>query len=193
MSSPHTPRHRAAARRPLPRVGLGAAAVAVVGVLLLGGQGSLAKWAGSATDKPGSFTTGKLSLTPKSGHGADGCDGWTFSQTGGTSTGAVTASTPLQPGDVIVDNCYYTLTAQGGHLAGTVGVSSSSLPAGYASVSATYVVNGRSGAAFTSADDGQQVQATIAITIDPNYATQPANPTSFTPTLGVTLTQKAPA
>jgi len=165
----------------------------VSGVLLLGGQGSLAKWVRSAADQPGSFTTGRLALTPASGHGADGCDGWTFSQTGGTSTGAVTTTTPLQPGDVIIDTCFYTLTARGAHLAGTVGVSSASVPSAYASLSATYVVNGRSGAAFTAADDGTQVQVTVAITIDPNYATQPANPTSFTPTVGVTLTQKAPA
>lgn len=170
-------------------------AVAVACVVLLGGQGTLARWTGTSNVTAGSFSTGAMTLTPITSYGTGGCTGWSFSATGGTSTGAATPSTPLQPGDVLVDNCYYTLVAKGDNLKGHYAVSwaTASVPS-YATVSTPVTtVDGASRTTFTGADNNTVVHVQVQIAIDSGYDTQPASPATFTvPALTVNAVQDTP-
>lgn len=176
---------------------LGAVACAVAGVLLLGGQGSLAYWTTRATAPGGSVTSGSLSL------GAVTCQPWQLIQTGGVIGGTPTpnpttyTTQPLQPGDVLTMTCTSTLTIRADHLKGTIVLSGESLssPAGPlvldgtpgqtsgAAGTTTYpviTITPAGGAAqarssFTAADNGATVTAKVAISIP---TTDTSNPTA---------------
>jgi len=93
-------------------VGLGAAAAAVVGVLLWGGQGSLAMWTSQASLSGGAVTGGSLTLTQPA------CT-WQLTRTGGTISGVpspnptVYTGQLLQPNDVVIGTCTTTVSAVG--------------------------------------------------------------------------------
>lgn len=174
MSSRYTPRHRAAAGRRLPRVAVGAVAAAVAGVLLLGGQGSLAYWTARSSAAGGSLGSGSLALGPVT------CQGWQLIQTGRTISGTPSpnptpyTNQPLEPNDVLTMTCTSTLTLRGDHIRGSIAATGSlvTTPAGSrlvtsgnSSVTITPTAGAAHGATFTGADNGATVTATVTLTI----------------------------
>lgn len=143
MSSRTAPRHRAAARRRLPRVALGAAVATVAVVVLLGGSGSLAFWRSNVTVSGGSLKTGTLALTPST----PSCS-WSLTQTGGTVSGAPSPNPlpytgqPLQPNDTVVGTCTTTVQGTGDHLTAQVSAAfASPPPAPFSTSQSTITVN----------------------------------------------------
>jgi alternate signal-mediated exported protein len=166
----HTPRHRAATRRRLPRAASGAVVATVAVVLLVGPSGSLAYWRTAGSIPGGSPGAGALALTPN-----PGCTAWTLTQTGGPSgwTGssypgsATNAATTkyVEPNDTLNATCTYTLKAAGTHLRGAFTlVQPAGAPAG-ATATATYTVAGATQTTFTAADNGKAVVATVTLTL----------------------------
>jgi len=208
MSSVYTPRHRAVRRHRLPAVVGGACAAAVAVVLLLGGNGSLAYWTGTAPIKSGGFSTGGLTLTPVTPVGGqNGCTAWSLTRTGGTTSGTPTSSAVpalLQPHDVLKQTCTYQLRLTGDHLRGTI---TSSAAAGYQPIAgvtvtqqsmtlgSTSATNGT--VAFPSVDGGTTLTLVFTLTVEDSTTSQsnpaPAYGASFsTNGLTVTATQGRP-
>ena len=192
MISLQTPRHRAATRRRLPRVAVGAIVAAVAAVLLLGTNGSLALWRTSGTVAGGNVGSGSLALAPN-----PGCTAWKFTRTGGPSAyngtaypGAATDGTTtklVQPNDTLTTTCTYTLTAAGTHLRGAfVLAQPGGAPAG-ATATASYTVGGASQSTFTAGDNGKAVVATV--TLDISSSVTGLQGSSFTLT-GASITAK---
>lgn len=189
MRSAYTPRHRATTDRRLPRVASGAVVAAVVVVLLVGTNGSLALWRATSTVKGGTVGSGGLGLTGS-------CSAWTFTQTGGpgayvgstypgSSPATGTSSGLIEPNDTLRSTCTYTLRAVGEHLRGTLAVTQpGGAPAG-TTATATFTVGGVTQSTFTDADNGKTVSAVVTLTI-PN-AVSTLQGTSFTLT-GATVT-----
>ena len=181
MPTPNVPCRRAARRRRRWRSLLAAAVAApVAAVLLLGGPASLASWRVASTAHPGSFTTGALALIPIAANGASGCSQWTFTTTGGTSSGAYT-NQPLQPGDTLTASCRYTLTAQGDHLKGhiSVGAPPTAPPAPLALTTTAVTVGGASRSTFTSGDTGSVVEVDLALSVPASDQSNPAADVSY--------------
>lgn len=139
----------------------GAFAAGAAAVLLLGGAGSLAYWSQGATVNAGSFKTGTLGLT------AGTCDAnWTYA----SGSDAGNAATLIVPGDVIQKKCTYTITATGDHLTAalttpsTVAFTPAATGSNKMTVAATYQLAGNPVTEVTSANNGQTVTATIAVT-----------------------------
>ncbi|WGL50406.1 alternate-type signal peptide domain-containing protein [Nocardioides sp. BP30] len=175
MSSRHTPRHRATARRPLLRAVSGAALATVTVVLLVGGQGSLALWKASATLPTASTASGALRLVAN-----PGCGGWRFTQTGGpaawqgtsypASTTNANGTQYVEPHDRLTQTCTYRLSATGEHLRATIAltqatISSSAATTAGVAASATYTVNGAAATSVTELDDNASLVATIVLTV----------------------------
>ena len=143
----------------------GALAATAAGVLLLGGAGSLAYWTAEGTVSGGSISAGDLSL----GNAACGSD-WTFD--GGEVTGGApfTNNSKIVPGDVITKTCTFTIVAKGEHLRAVVRPITPALNGDLANaltVDATNVkVNGVAGTTITDANDGQQLEVTVAVTFN---------------------------
>jgi len=169
----------------------GALAAGTAAVLMLGGAGSLAYWSQGATLNAGSFKTGTLGLA------AGTCDtNWTYA----TGSDSGNAATLIVPGDVIQKKCTYTITATGDHLTAalttpaTVAFTPAATGTNKMSVAATYQLNGNAITTVTSANNGQTVTATIAVTFPFGDATasdinDTQNLTEALNALTVTLTQ----
>lgn len=158
MSSRQTPRHRAAARRRLPRVALGAAAVAVAVVLLTGGPGSVASWTGTANNHTGTFRTGSLTMA------APTCS-WQLTQTGGTVSQVPSPNpTPytgqlLQPNDVVTGTCTVAVHASADHFQGHVEVAVATAPVAPLQQVGTPTISS------SDTSDSHITQATTSVTV----------------------------
>lgn len=141
----------------------GAIAGGAAGVLLLGGLGSLAYWSDSETLDGGSVTAGTLSLgTPVCAPGV-----WQY------APGSPAAGDPVNlivPGDEIVKDCTFTITATGDNLEADLTTPATTSVTGgegttlKANVSAAYVSSGAPiNAKITDANDGDVVTATIMV------------------------------
>lgn len=144
----------------------GALAAGAAAVLLLGGAGSLAFWSDSTPLDGGEIASGELALSDAT------CDaGWVY---GPTNANAGAAVTEIVPGDTIVKDCTFSITASGDNLEATLttpdttSVTVTSTPAPTTlqlNVDATYV--DQDGAALpatvTSANNGDTVTATLAV------------------------------
>lgn len=82
----------------------GALAAGSAAVLLMGGAGTLAYWTDSVTAEGTDIASGHLKLL------LDDCTGWTLDD------GAAYGSQLLVPGDVLTQDCDYTLDIAGDHL-----------------------------------------------------------------------------
>ena len=161
------------------KVTKGALAAGTAAVLLTGGAGTLAYWSDDATVDGGSFASGHLAITPVTG---TGCTGWTLDR-GEDAPGVPydPATMLLVPGDVLTQNCEFTLDAEGEHMRGTVSATPATTPTGalapYLTVdTAGLTLDGEPVAdgAFTEANDGQVLGVNIAVTFDP-ATTDPAS------------------
>lgn len=176
MTSPNVPRHRAMRRRrPLRSAGVGAAIAGLAAMLLLGGQGSLASWRVASTVQAGTLTTGALALTPVTANGTNGCTQWSFTTTGGSSSGTY-GSQALQPGDTLVADCKYSLTAKGGNLVGHIAVGSPSTapPAALNLATSSITLAGSARSTFTSADDGATVKVALTLSVPSSDTSNPS-------------------
>lgn len=88
------------------------------GVLLVGGAGSLAYWQDGVTAPGRSLGSGTLEFTSSS------CPSWTY--VGGTGPAETVASGDLLvPGDSVVRDCTYVITAKGAHVGAELEVTQS--------------------------------------------------------------------
>ncbi|QIX26924.1 alternate-type signal peptide domain-containing protein [Nocardioides sp. JQ2195] len=175
----------------------GAIAAGAAAVLLLGGAGSLAYWSDSVDLPGGNIAAGELALSNPS------CDeGWVY---GPDNAKAGSSVSLIVPGDTIVKECTFTVAASGDNLAATLEtpdtvdytVTSSPAPTTLQlDVDATYVDQEGAPvpAQVTSADDGDTITSTLAVTFPfGDAATINANDTqNLTATLNaitVSLTQ----
>jgi alternate signal-mediated exported protein len=175
----------------------GALAAGVGGVLLLGGAGTLAYWSDSESITGGDIDSGTLSLTQEVGQT---CSDWTLDAAGGATT-YTPGTTLVVPGDVITKTCDYTVHASGAHLAADLGLDAGTISGDADLVNAldaiaTYKLDGvivATGADITSANEGDVLQAVIAVTFDPATAGTTAQAmTAALADLTVTLTQTHP-
>jgi alternate signal-mediated exported protein len=143
------------------------AALAAVagGTLLLGGAGSLAFWTDSTSAGGGSFASGTLDLgTPDCG------DGWTLE-------GVAYTTQLLVPGDVLTQECSFSVSASGEHLGATLDVESPDWSAttgltGELDVDATYAKGATPISSFPVAvADADTITATVTVTFDGTDAT----------------------
>lgn len=144
----------------------GALAAVAAGVLLLGGAGTLAFWSDSASVDAGTISAGELKLD-------DGtCDSdWVYAP-GNAQEGATV--TTIVPGDEIVKECEFVVTARGDNLQATPSVPTEITytqtggdenPASTLSLTAaaTYTIDGGAVTTITEANDGQTLAALITV------------------------------
>jgi len=139
----------------------GVLAASAAGALLLGGAGSLAFWTDSQSVGGDSIASGHMSLD------AANCSGWTL-DTGET---VADASGKLVPGDVLTNDCTYTINAVGTHLRAGLTVTDSSATgalASYFTVDPSVVTVGgvAAGTEITSADNGKTLEVVIKATFN---------------------------
>lgn len=141
----------------------GALAAAAAAVLLLGGAGSLAYWNATETVPGGTINSGHLTLTPTTG---TGCAAWELN--GGAT--AYAAGDPLVPGDVLSENCSFTIAASGNDLTADVTASAANVTGPLAAaltVSANNIeVDGAPATSITSANDGQTLSLAVSVTFN---------------------------
>lgn len=168
------------------KISQGALAAVTAGVLLLGGAGTFAYWSDSGTANGGSFQSGTLALS-------DGtCDaGWVYAN--GSSSGDPV--TLVVPGDAIVKNCTFTVTATGDHLTADLTAPSSvtyttstSAPSLTLAVSALYFVDLNPVTTITAANDGDEVTAAITVTFPFGTAETDPTPVNINDTQALTTT-----
>jgi alternate signal-mediated exported protein len=102
----------------------GALAASAAGALLLGGAGSLAYWNSTTAINGSDIASGKLALTENE------CGDWQLDADGGD--GGNLGNRTLVPGDTLSKVCTYTLTADGGHLAAKLDITTPSWTGGLA-------------------------------------------------------------
>lgn len=175
----------------------GSIAAAAAAVLLLGGAGSLAYWSDSVDLPGGDIASGDLALSDAT------CDaGWVYGPDNAKPGQAVSL---IVPGDTIVKTCTFEVSASGDNLTATLDtpdtidytVTSTPAPTTLTlGVDATYVDQDGApvAAEITSANDGDVITSTVAVTMPFGDATtinanDTQNLTATLNTINVTLTQ----
>lgn len=139
----------------------GALAAVAGGTLLLGGAGTLAYWTDTSTVTGGNIAGGTLSL------GTPTC-AWTIAHQGGAPVAFDPLSGSLVPGDVATQSCTSTIVATGQNLvadlavAGGTDADSNALEDAI-TPAASFLVDGGSVNAITSANDGDVLTSTLVL------------------------------
>lgn len=182
----------------------GAVAAGGAAVLLLGGAGSLAFWTDSKTLDGGAIAAGNMSMT------APDCSaGWVYAD---SEAGAGTKVTAIVPGDVVSEECTFTVSGSGDNLSATLDTPTSIAYTASktgttlkATVGATYAIGttqldtGATGSATLRAPDDFNKTVTATITVAFPYGDTTAvndndiqDVTATLNSIAITLTQSNP-
>ncbi|MET1060116.1 MAG: alternate-type signal peptide domain-containing protein [Nocardioides sp.] len=149
----------------------GALAATTAGVLLLGGAGSLAFWSDSVTIGGSTISSGHIKLEDTT---TGGCATAKWRLDGGeVASGAIfdPASSTLVPGDRITKTCTFNINAVGDHLRATLTATGGQEVAPATgddlgpdvTTTAAFTVNNATATSITEGNNGQVLEATIAL------------------------------
>ncbi len=142
----------------------GAIAAAAAAVLLIGSAGTLAYWTDDATVPGGAVASGHLELLTDATN--TGCSAWELDGGDPYTPG----TTLLVPGDLLTQECLFTLDAEGEHLEGTVEASAPTITGDTDLANALTVgvsgitLDGAEATTFTEANDGAALGVQVTVT-----------------------------